>query len=107
MFTHADFHQGGADYSFISSVDEVPDFIRIQPAGNNSGSIEVQLPDAAAFPGVRVTIRHYGGTSYPALINPQAEQRVDGNDGTYSLAPFARITLQSGVYAGVPGWESI
>jgi hypothetical protein len=104
---HADYHSSGDDWSFISDASEVPDFVRIQPPGNNGGSLEFTLPDAEAFPGMRITFRHYGGTNYSALINPQSGQQIERSGGTYSLSPHSYMTLQSGVYSGVPGWEVV
>jgi len=77
-------------------------YIRCLP---NFGTQEIELMDASAYKGLRITIRRMG--SQTVYLNPDGDhpgQMIEGSTSTYTMTA-ARVTIQA---VGSPnGWEIV
>jgi hypothetical protein len=72
------------------------------------GNQEIELMDASAYLGLRITIRKFGRQT--VYLNPDGDnptQTIEGKTTTYTL-PGTRVTIQAVYFGGTSyGWEVV
>jgi len=72
------------------------------------GNQEIELMDASAYLGLRITVRKFGSQSvYLNVDGDNNTQTIEGSSGTYTL-PSSRLTIQAVWFGGSSyGWEVV